>query len=490
LDLPEGQVVAVMLGLGLSGQMLAEAAAAESAGLAEDLRVGHKVKNIVVPGTELCPNPSVPCVDENRRVRVHLWYPADQNQPASRPNTQYKSALHGFTLPEPWLPLSWKVDAEIARENAAVEPNGPAFPVIVFSHGNVNDPIDYAPTLELIAGAGFVVAAPYHVNNTQDDVRIDFINGQAGVQLFPCNDGRPSPCSHPDVPLSMADRVRDIAKVLDELPGWFGDRVDVNRAGVLGHSRGTATALAAACGTFSRDDPRAANANCQASGALCWPLAPGHERGLKEKDGVTPRVKAVMGLAIAVQRIARGIDLENVTVPALLVSGTLDQTSPPAVSQFAFERISSTEKALVSIPNATHRSFDSTYCDQTQAAGALADKEEENRIGNGDGNVDGPELADWKTRAILDRHTVEGTVLRTGLSGKAMEYCSPATFTNPVNITSLVNSLTGFKPGDPLYLKPDARTAPTTGLETDEVKHRVKELAVPFFGKALEAGGR
>jgi platelet-activating factor acetylhydrolase isoform II len=237
-------LMAVTLGLGLSGQMPAEAPAAESAGLAEDLRVGHKVKNIAVPGTELCPNPKEPCVDENRRVRVHLWYPADQSKPASRPSTQYKSTLHGFALPQPWLPLSWKVDAEIARENAKIDPNGQAFPVIVFSHGNVNDPIDYAHTLELIASAGFVVAAPYHVNNTQDDVRIDFINGQAGVQLFPCNDGRPSPCSHPNVPLSMADRVRDIAKVLDELPGWFGDRVDVNRAGVLGHSRGTATVLA------------------------------------------------------------------------------------------------------------------------------------------------------------------------------------------------------------------------------------------------------
>lgn len=56
--------------------------------------------------------------------------------------------------------------------------------MIVFSHGAVNDPIDYAFTLELIAGAGFVVAAPYHVNNTQDDVRIDFANSQAGVRLF------------------------------------------------------------------------------------------------------------------------------------------------------------------------------------------------------------------------------------------------------------------------------------------------------------------
>jgi predicted dienelactone hydrolase len=108
-------------------------------------------------------------------------------------------------------------------------------------------------------------------------------------------------------------------------------------------------------------------------------------------------VKAVTGLAIAVQRIVRGVDLENVNVPALLVSDTLDKTSEPAVSQFAFDRISSDEKELVSIPDATHRSFDSTYCDQTQAAGALADKEEEHRIGNGDGAVDAAEVADWST---------------------------------------------------------------------------------------------
>ena len=129
--------------------------------------------------------------------------------------------------------------------------------MIVFSHGSNNDPIDYAHTLELIAGAGFVVAAPYHVNNTQDDARIDYVNQQAREQLHAtqrvlyCNDGLPpranfgtGDCSKSNVPLNMADRVRDISRILDELPRWFGNRVDVSRAGVMGHSRGTVTALA------------------------------------------------------------------------------------------------------------------------------------------------------------------------------------------------------------------------------------------------------
>ena len=73
--------------------------------------------------------------------------------------------------------------------------------MIVFSHGSTNDPIDYAHTLELIAGAGFVVAAPYHVNNTQDDVRIDYINQEAAKADLRCRSlQRPSasqPCSRP-----------------------------------------------------------------------------------------------------------------------------------------------------------------------------------------------------------------------------------------------------------------------------------------------------
>ena len=73
--------------------------------------------------------------------------------------------------------------------------------MIVFSHGNTNDPIDYAPTLERIAAGGFVVAAPSHTNNTQDDARIDYFNTLAGVTPLPCNDGRAGPCSRHQCPV-------------------------------------------------------------------------------------------------------------------------------------------------------------------------------------------------------------------------------------------------------------------------------------------------
>ena len=313
--------------------------------------------------------------------------------------------------------------------------------MIVFSHGSVNDPIDYAHTLERIADAGFVVAAPYHTNNTQDDVRIDFINTRAGFPAVPCNDGRPSACSRPEVAYSMADRVADISAVLDALPGWIGRRVDLSRVGVMGHSRGTVTALAAAGGSAAwMNQP-----NCVPSGELCWPLEA--ER----------RVKAIMGMAIGGSAVTAGAGVANINVPTLLVAGALDRTSPQAVSRAAYNQVARSEKAFVSITNAVHRSFDSTYCAQTQAAGAIAD---------GDAN------------AILDDHTYDGIVWRTGVSGRATEYCSYATFTQPADIRARVTTDTGFD-----FTR---QSVPSTGLDADEVKPAMAALATAFFGTALD----
>ncbi len=191
--------------------------------------------------------------------------------------------------------------------------------MIVFSHGSTNDPIDYAHTLELIAGAGFVVAAPYHVNNTQDDVRIDYINQEAAKveptwKPISCNDHRPPPCSRLQVAFSMKDRVRDISEILNALPGWFGDRVDALRAGILGHSRGTVTALAAAGGSAAWGIPR-------------------------EGESLDPRVKAIMGMAIGASAITNMVDLARRHVPTVLVAGGRDQNSAQAVSEAAFAAI-------------------------------------------------------------------------------------------------------------------------------------------------------
>jgi len=508
-------------------------ARADATGQSADVRVGHTVRSMLVPGSDTFPpgsvereNPcsSVPTPPGCRRVDVHLWYPADKSGLSDAPKTVYTSALWGLcsstpipTAPPcppappdiqlPWTPLSWTIGAEVAREGAPIDQHGRAFPVIVFSHGSTNDPIDYAYTLERIAAQGFVVAAPYHANNTQDDMRIDYINQLARQRLFDCKDGLPprpivpgkADCSKTDVPSNMADRVRDIKYVLDDLPVWFGDRVDVSRAGVMGHSRGTVTALAAAGGSVAWSPAL----NCDARpthGPLCWPLSPDR------------RVKAVMGMAIGAEAITFGANLSEVTVPTLLVAGGRDQNPSvprPAleVSKAAFAAIASEDKAFVPIPNATHRSFDSTYCAQMQAAAGVADKAP---VGNENGIIDDGEVANWKAGALLDWHTVRliASSFPGGLSGKAVHYCSPDWFTKPVWIAPAVahfNPLaevavplpdpsSGLPPSattSPIAC-PTTTTVPCTRLDTEEVKQGITELAVTFFDTALKrrAGDR
>ncbi len=63
-----------------------------------------------------------------------------------------------------------------------------------------------------------------------------------------------------------------------------------------------------------------------------------------------------------------------------------------------------------------------------------------------------------------------------------MDYCSFASFTEPTDIRPLVASLAN-PPFDVT-----AGNVPTTGLDTDEVKQRMKKLAVGFFGKVLKGG--
>ena len=283
------------------------------------------------------------------------------------------------------------------------------------------------------------------------------------------------------VPFSMADRARDVSKVLDELPAWFGGRVDVARAGVMGHSRGTITALAAAGGSAPWSSPPAVNCT-PVPAEFCWPL---------QRE---PRVKAIMGMAIGAPAITSGVDLANVTVPALLVRGMKDTNSRPEVSQAAFDTISSADKVLVDIPNATHRSFDSTYCAQLQSAGAAFDND-------GDGVVEESEVT--STRPILDRQTIAliGASPPLFLSGKAVHYCAEGYFTGPVDIRRVVAATpnseyacdaTSCAIVPPVGAPPsvcETSSIPCTGLDTEEVKAGMTQIAVAFFDSALKRSG-
>ena len=218
---------------------------------ADSAPVGHRVENLVVPGS---------FAGENRKVRVHLWYPAAEAGFAAAPKTEYTSGLNGKPLyPDLWDPLGWKVEAEIARETGAMRSGrGAAAGGRVLARG-----VQRPDRLRLDAGAdrrrrlhrGRAVSHEQHAGR-----RADRLHQQPGGQgpsrapLFDCEDGRPSPCARNDAAgaRSVQDRVRDVTYIIDALPGWFAGRADATRVGVMGHSRGTITALAAAGGSSLR----------------------------------------------------------------------------------------------------------------------------------------------------------------------------------------------------------------------------------------------
>ena len=101
-------------------------------------------------------------------------------------------------------------------------PDGPAadgpFPLIVFNHGQQGEPAQYAPSFELWARAGYVVAAPRHPLT---------VRGGPGAQFAD------------DIEGELGDVPFVVASIDEEL----SDLADVDHLAVAGHSSGAIVAL-------------------------------------------------------------------------------------------------------------------------------------------------------------------------------------------------------------------------------------------------------
>jgi hypothetical protein len=123
-------------------------------------------------------------------------------------------------------------------------------------------------------------------------------------------------------------------------------------------------------------------------------------------------------------------------------------------------------------------------------------------------DTDGDGITDLATTsAILDLHTVRLIAVSApgGISGKAVHYCASEFFTSPVDIRELVGALAGETPSSEFscsgspgrvcapVIGPSSvcvtTTIPCTGLETEEVKQGMKNIAVAFFDSALNRTG-
>jgi hypothetical protein len=242
----------------------------------------------------------------------------------------------------------------------------------------------------------------------------------------------------------MANRIRDIGGIIDSLPGRLDDRVDIGRVAVMGHSRGSGTALMSAGGSASWGIPR------------------------------DQRVRAIIGLAATVPEIVANIDVGTIAVPTLLLAAELDANTPSAISEGIYGDLSeNTERAYVVLADTVHRSFASAFCRQMEAAGTVG--------------VERGLLAAWikffrdrvlpAPPAILDLHLLV-SVLDSPENGSTVDYCTYDAFTDPADITPIVEGII------PAFDVTES-SVPRLGVSSNDVHRLVAELSVRFLKATL-----
>lgn len=220
-------------------------------------------------------------------------------------------------------------------------------PVIVFSHGLASRPQDFDIAAKKMASYGFLVALPQHPGS-------DFLQAQALLNRTSRQGYFPS---------EFIDRPKDISYVIDELERRnareFGDRLELTKVGVGGHSFGGYGALAVAgatidwdfleseCGVGEGVPNTALLLQCD---ALTLPRS--------DYDFRDPRVTAVLA-ANPVNSAIFGVEgLHQVTVPVLLLGGSYDPATPFVLEQArSFPRLGSRDKYLTLLEGQAHVDF-------------------------------------------------------------------------------------------------------------------------------------
>ncbi len=236
-----------------------------------------------------------------RPLTVDIWYPTRPD--AAGPGTVYR-----------FLPTAF-IASDSAVENAIPSTVGP-FPLVVYSHGSGGVRYIASFLTERLASQGFVVAAADHTGDTATDEIL-------GTAVTPATNDIDRPG---DVSAVIDDVTARATSTTDPLSGV----VDTEHVGVVGHSYGGYTALASVSGR----------------------TVPGG--GTVEPD---PRVDAVVAQAPYTERMTDA-ELEAVSVPTLLMVGSLDDVTPLATdTQRAFDLISGRPLVMVVLDAAGHQSF-------------------------------------------------------------------------------------------------------------------------------------
>ncbi len=321
------------------------------------------------------------------------YAPNDREEPL--PATVWYPALNPDGLPEEttytWADLT--LDGQALRD-AAPDPSGGPYPLVIFSHGLGGLRFQSRFYTEHLASYGFVVIAIDHPGSTLEDAGADR-SGDFDVTRMLVNYGyRPLDVLRA---LNHADR-------LTAPDGRLAGMIDTARTAVSGHSFGGYTALAAAgarldFGAFNDwcarpealvFDPAAepalaaAPATAGLGGTSCFMRLMGGQvataRGLDSiPDGLwpattDPRIQAVIALAPWNVPVFGAEGVAAIDIPIMVQVGSGDTTTPPARDAYAaYANASSADKALVVYDGAGHGVFADEFPDGFDAVWAAED---------------------------------------------------------------------------------------------------------------------
>jgi predicted dienelactone hydrolase len=235
-------------------------------------------------------------------VVTEVYYPSTEDAVAGKP----REIVSVLGVPITQIPAY----RDVARAEGS-------FPLVVFSHGNNGIRIQSLFLYAHLASHGYVVATPDHHGNT-------FVDSLAGVVD----------------PTSFDNRPRDMSFVIDQMldlgaqpSGLFAGAIDADRIGASGHSFGGYTSFALATQPV---------------------VGPPPDTRVK---AIFPQAPAAIGFTDDAFRA--------LTVPTLIVGGSLDQTTPfEANQQHPFDLLpaGAAVVGLARLDGAGHFTF-SNYCD-------------------------------------------------------------------------------------------------------------------------------
>jgi len=288
-------------------------------------------------------------IDGATPLDITIWYPA-QNPDGAAEETVYPYVMKMDTPPGTVATVTGH-----ALRDAAFAPTQQAYPLVILSPGFALGTTAYAWQAEHLASHGYVVIAPEH------DERYDVTM----TSFWPADIIRP------------LDTLKVLAFVDTQVAagGEFDGLVDSQLVAVIGHSSGGSTALAAAGARLNTDYLQvhcdAVKVAADPSAWLCDLALPflGDMAALAGLDsvpqGVWPstaaeRIDAVVSMAGEAYKFGP-LGLAEVTVPVMVMSGTLDTGSPYAWNTpLAYDSVASEKKALVTFQDAEHMIFGST----------------------------------------------------------------------------------------------------------------------------------